>query len=66
MATIPYASTMGSIVYVMLCTKPNIAYVVSVTSRYQSNLGDEHWKVAKGILKYLRRTYDLFIVHEGG
>ena len=39
---IPYASAIGSLMYAMLCTRPDIAHVVSVTSKYQSNLGEEH------------------------
>ncbi|KAL7125418.1 hypothetical protein ABFS83_14G115900 [Erythranthe nasuta] len=59
----PYASAIGSIMYGMLCTRPDIAYAVSVTSRYQSDPGPAHWKVVKDILKYLRRTRDLFLVY---
>lgn len=63
---IPHASALGSIMYSMHCTRPNIAYVVGVTSRYQSNPRQTHWKDVKDILKYLRRTKDLFIVYGGG
>ena len=59
----PYASAIGSIMYGMLCTRPDIAYAVSVTSRYQSNPGPAHWKAVKSILKYLRRTKELFLVY---
>ena len=34
MSKIPYSSAIGSLIYVMLCTYPDIALVVSVTSRY--------------------------------
>ena len=33
MAKVPYASAIGTLTYAMLCTRPDIAYVVSVTSR---------------------------------
>ncbi|KAM2747320.1 hypothetical protein PS2_022808 [Malus domestica] len=33
MSTIPYASAIGSLIYAMICTRPDIAYVVSITSR---------------------------------
>ena len=42
MNMIPYASTMGSIMYAMLCTRPNVSYALSVTSRYQSDPGMGH------------------------
>ena len=46
----------------MLCTRPDIAHAVSVTSRYQSNPDEEHLTSVKYILKYLRRTKDMFLV----
>lgn len=51
--------------YAMLCTRPDIALAVSITSRYQSNPGEEHWTAVKNILKYLRRTKDLFLIFGG-
>ena len=52
--------------YAMLCTRPDIAYAASVTSRFQSNPGLEHWVAVKAILKYLRRTKDLVLIYGGG
>ncbi|KAJ9544039.1 hypothetical protein OSB04_023746 [Centaurea solstitialis] len=65
MKSVPYASAIGSIMYAMLCTRPDVAYSVSVTSRYQQNPGEPHWVVVKNILKYLRRTKDMFLVFGG-
>ena len=42
MKNIPYASTVGSLMYAQVCTKPNIAFVVGVLGRYQSNPGLDH------------------------
>ena len=39
---IPYASVVRSLMYVQVCTRPDIAYVVEVLSRYQSNLSIGH------------------------
>jgi hypothetical protein len=39
MSRVPYASAIGSIMYVMLCTRPDVSYALSVTSRYQANSG---------------------------
>ena len=49
--------------YEMICTRPNIAYAVSATCRYQSNPSKHHWIVVKHILKYLRRTKDVLLVY---
>ncbi|KAJ9568333.1 hypothetical protein OSB04_004299 [Centaurea solstitialis] len=65
MKSVPYASAIGSIMYAMLCTRPDVAYSVSVTSRYQQNLGEPHWVAVKNILKYLRRTKEMFLVFGG-
>jgi hypothetical protein len=51
--------------YAMICTRPDVSYALSVTSRYQSNPGDAHWVAVKNILKYLRRTKDQFLVYGG-
>jgi hypothetical protein len=65
MDRIPYASAIGSIMYAMICTRPDVAYALSVTSRFQADPGEEHWKAVKCILKYLRRTKDMFLVYGG-
>ena len=65
MSRIPYASTIGSLMYAIPCTRSDIAPTMSVTSRYQSNPDEEHWITVKNILKYLGRTKDLFLIFEG-
>ena len=42
MREIPYTSIVGSLMYAMLCTRPNIFYAVSMVGRYQSDPGEEH------------------------
>ena len=66
MRRIPYASAVGSLMYAMLCTRPNICYAVGIVSRYQSNPRMGHWIAVKHILKYLRRTRDYMLVYSGG
>ncbi|KAA0041461.1 gag/pol protein [Cucumis melo var. makuwa] len=63
MSNIHYASAVGSLMYAMLCTRPNICYSVEIVSRYQSNPGRDHWITVKNILKYLRRTKDYMLVY---
>lgn len=65
MSKIPYASAIGSIMYAMLYTRPDVACALSMTSRYQSDPGESHWIVVKNIFKYLRRTKDKFLVYGG-
>ena len=58
MRGIPYALAVESLMYAMLCTRPDICFAIGMVSRYQSNLGEEHWIAVKHILKYLRRKRD--------
>ena len=63
MSWVPYASTVGSIMYAVTCTRPDVAYSLSIMSRYQSDMGKNHWKVVKTILKYLRNTKDQWLIN---
>ena len=65
MKVIPYASAIGSIMYAMLCTKPDVFLAISLAARYQSNPGVDHWTMVKNILKYLKRTKDMFLIYGG-
>jgi hypothetical protein len=65
MDKIPYASAIGSIMHAMLCTRLDIAHAVSLTSRYQNDPGMEHRTMLKNILKYLKRTKDMFLCYGG-
>nr|KYP73926.1 Retrovirus-related Pol polyprotein from transposon TNT 1-94 [Cajanus cajan] len=42
MNTIPYSSVVGSLMYAMVCTRPDLAHAVSVVSRFMSNPGKAH------------------------
>ena len=51
--------------YAMLYTKLDVAYTSGIVSRFQANLGEDHQNAVKNILKYLRRTKDIFLVYRG-
>ena len=51
--------------YAMLCTSPDVNLAVSLVGRYQSNPEVDHWRAVKNILKYLKRTKDMFLVYGG-
>ena len=65
MKDVPYASAISSIMYAMLCTRPDVCLATSLAGRYQSNPGVDHWTAVKNILKYLKRTKDMFLVYGG-
>ena len=50
---VPYASAIGSLQYAQVCTCPDLAFVTGLFGRYQSNLGIEHWRLVKKVLRYL-------------
>ena len=54
MKNIPYASVVGSLMYAQVCTRPNIIFVVGMLGRYQSNLGIDHGRATKKVMRYLR------------
>ena len=48
MSKVPYALAIGSLMYAMVCTRPDIAHVVGVVSRFMSKPGKQHWEVVSG------------------
>ena len=58
MSKVPYASAIGSLMYAMMCTRPDIAHAVGVVSRFMSRPGKQHWKAIKWILRYLKGSSD--------
>ena len=65
MEKVPYSSAVGSLMYAMMCTRPDIYFVVGMVSRYQSNPGQTHWKAVKRILRYLKGTADYSLCYQG-
>ena len=63
MKNIPYASVVGSLMYAQVYTRLDIAFVVGILGRYQSNLGIDNWKVAKKVMKYLQGTKDYMLMY---
>ena len=47
MKNIPYQSAVGSLMYLMLGTRPDIAFAVGALSQFNSNYGKEYWQVVK-------------------
>ena len=51
-----YAKIIGSVMFLMNYTRPDIAYAVSRLSRYTHNPSSEHWNALRCLLKYLKGT----------
>ena len=63
MSRIPYALTVGSIIYAMTCMRLDVAYSLRIVSRYQFDSDENHWKVVKIIFNYLRSTKDQWLIY---
>nr|GEY54007.1 hypothetical protein [Tanacetum cinerariifolium] len=63
MQNVPFASAVGSIMYAVRCTRPDVAFAQNITSRFQQNFDKAHWTAVKNFLKYLRNTKDTFLVY---
>ena len=65
MSHVPYASAVDSLMYAMVCTRPNVAHAVGVFSRFMSKLGKEHWTTVKRVFRYLCGTNDYGLCYQG-
>ena len=63
MASVPYINAVGALMYLAIATRPDIAYTVSVLSRFNSNPGPEHWKAVKHLFRYLKGTMDYSLTY---
>ena len=65
MSRVPYSSAVGSLMFAMVCTRPDIAQAVGVVSRYMSNPGEAHWEAVKWVLRYLKDIGDVALCYSG-
>ncbi|UYV77601.1 hypothetical protein LAZ67_15001684 [Cordylochernes scorpioides] len=65
MNKIPYRQTIGSLMYLMTGTRPDIAYAVSRVSQFMNNPGPSHWTAVKKIFGYLKSTKNIGICFGG-
>jgi len=63
MRNVPYREAVGSLMYLALATRPDIAFAVSVVSHFAIRLGLEHWESIKRIFRYLKGTWELWLTY---
>ncbi|CAI7869859.1 unnamed protein product [Closterium sp. NIES-53] len=63
----PYPELVGCLMYLMTCTRPNLAYPLSLLARYVASGRHRkvHWDVAKRVLRYLCSTSGMGLVLGG-
>ena len=54
----PYAPAVGSLMYAMVATRPDISHAVGVVSRFMHNPDRSHWNAVKHVFRYLAGTKD--------
>ena len=59
MLNIPYKNAIGSLLYLAICTRPDITYAVCSLARFSQNPGQEHWTLVRNIIRYVANTKDL-------
>ena len=65
MSKVLYALAIGSLMYAMVCTRPDIAHAVGVVSRFKSRPGRQHWEAVKWILRCLKGSSDTCLYFTG-
>ena len=63
MKVVSYSSVVGSQRYAQVCTRLDIAFVVSVLGRFLSDPSQSHWKAVKKVLRYIQGTKDLMLTY---
>ena len=61
---IPYSQAVGSIMYSIISTRPNLSFAISVRSRFMRNPEQEHWMAMKWLLGYLKVYLNMGLVYE--
>ena len=54
MTHVPYASAVGSLMYAIVCTRPDLSQAISMVSRYMYDPGKGHWEAVKWIIRYIK------------
>ena len=63
MKNIPYRQVLGSIRYLVSCTRPDLSFATGYLSRFMENPGVNHWKALKRVLQYLKYTRDMELTY---
>lgn len=60
---VPYREAIGCLMYVAMCTRPDISYAVSILSRFTEAPHQCHWNLIKRVLRYLIYTKDMELTY---
>ena len=60
----PFRPLNGSLMYNMVCTRPDLTVPVSLFDQVMANPGSQHWGAAKRVVRYLKGTVDLSLAFQ--
>ncbi len=58
-----YSESVGMLLYISCCTRPDISYATNVLARYMTKPTERHFELLKGVVRYLAGTVDTGIVY---
>jgi len=61
--SLPYRGAVGSLMYLMVRTRPDLAFAVGKLSRFVSGYGKVHWAAVKRVLRYVKGSVDKGLVY---
>jgi hypothetical protein len=64
MKSIPYASTIRSLMYAQVCTHPDLAFVTWMLGIYRKNTSINHWNRIKKSLRDIQATKGIMLTYE--
>jgi hypothetical protein len=66
MQNIPYCKAIGLLMWAALRMQPDIAFTVSLLSRFMENLGQVHWEAVKRVIRYLKGMRNIRLIYGEG
>jgi hypothetical protein len=63
---VPYLSTIGALIYLVNCTRLDIAFSVSLLAKYSSTPTQRHWNGVKHVLRFLCGTTNMRLFYSKG
>ena len=61
---VPYSNVVGSLMYAIISIRPDMAYGVSLVSRFMSKPSKDHWKAVKWLMRYIKGSLSVGLVYE--
>lgn len=61
---VPFRELIGSLMYISICSRPDITYAVSYLSRYLDKPNNKVWMAGKRVLRYLHETEAMSIMYK--